>query len=53
MAELTETRETVRDRYAAAAKAAKAAAESDGGCCGSPTSCGDGGVFGGWSLRGR
>ncbi len=47
MAELTETRETVRARYAAAAKAARAATKSDGGCCGSPKSCSDGGVFGG------
>ena len=53
MAELTDIRETVREKYAAAAKAASAAAEA--GCCGSETiSCsptdGDG-VFGG-SLYG-
>ena len=44
MAELTETREVVRNRYA---KAAKAASESEQGCCGSFAGCGEGGVFGG------
>ena len=44
MAELTETREVVRDRYA---QAAKAASESEQGCCGTFAGCGEGGVFGG------
>jgi arsenite methyltransferase len=44
MAELTETREVVRDRYA---EAAKAASESEQGCCGTFAGCGEGGVFGG------
>jgi hypothetical protein len=58
MAELTDTtdiRETVREKYAAAARAAGArsqarASDSGSGCCGSPTGCcspGDeAGVFG-------
>jgi arsenite methyltransferase len=44
MAELTETREVVRERYAAAARAA---GEDDQGCCGTYAGCGDGEVFGG------
>ena len=44
MAELTETREVVRDRYA---QAAKAASESEQGCCGTFAGCGESGVFGG------
>ncbi|HYP47919.1 MAG TPA: methyltransferase domain-containing protein, partial [Thermoleophilaceae bacterium] len=39
MAELTETREAVRERYAAAARAA-AEADSGAGCCGSEAGCG-------------
>ena len=50
MAELTEIRETVRERYAAAARAATDATEETG-CCGpGAVSCSpadDGGVFGG------
>src|SRR5437764_9258773 len=59
MAELTDTtdiRETVRERYAAAARAASTAAngegraiESEAGCCGGATSCSpadEAGVFG-------
>jgi SAM-dependent methyltransferase len=48
MAELTEIREAVRERYAAAANAASRPAE--GGCCGSELSCSPAdavGVFGG------
>jgi arsenite methyltransferase len=44
MAELTETRDVVRERYA---QAAKAASESEQGCCGTFAGCGEGGVFGG------
>jgi arsenite methyltransferase len=44
MAEVTETRELVRERYAAAARAA---GEGEQGCCGTYAGCGDGGVFGG------
>jgi SAM-dependent methyltransferase len=44
MAEVTETREAVRERYAAAARAA---GTSEHGCCGTYAGCGDGGVFGG------
>ena len=53
MAELTDIRETVRDRYAAAAKAASdsQAAQTDAGCCGSEVlTCSPAdatGVFGG------
>ena len=48
MAELTDIRDTVRERYAAAAKAASKAASE--GCCGSKLSCSPAdatGVFGG------
>ena len=45
MAELTEIRESVRDRYA---QAAREAGRSDGGCCGSDAAgCGSGAAFGG------
>jgi arsenite methyltransferase len=48
MADLTDIRESVRERYAAAAK--QAAQQDDrSGCCGGPVSCspvGDSGVFG-------
>jgi arsenite methyltransferase len=48
VADLTEIRETVRERYAAAAK--RASGQSDGGCCGGSVACSpadDTGVFGG------
>ena len=47
MAEVTDVREAVRERYAAAAKQAS---QSEGGCCGSGASCSpadETGVFGG------
>jgi SAM-dependent methyltransferase len=47
MAEVTEVREAVRERYAAAARQATA---NEGGCCGGPSSCSpadETGVFGG------
>ena len=52
MAELTDIREQVRERYAAAAKAASEAeaAKTEAGCCGSSVSCSPAdatGVFGG------
>ena len=48
MADLTEIRETVRERYAAAAK--RAGKQDDGGCCGGSVACtpaDETGVFGG------
>jgi arsenite methyltransferase len=46
MAELTDIRETVRERYAAAARAAAEPTADGQGCCGSAAGCGDDGVFG-------
>jgi arsenite methyltransferase len=40
MAELTDTREAVRERYAAAARAAAAETGDGAGCCGSADGCG-------------
>jgi arsenite methyltransferase len=45
MAEMTDIRESVRERYAAAARAADEAS-SQAGCCGSAAGCGPGEAFG-------